>query len=190
MLTTILLSAAGLITILLLSGNNSANYAGITDDNITMLKKLVPKAQPFFVKFLKESAKAGFNLRITFGWRSFAEQTALYAQGRYTLEQVNKLRQIAGLYLLKKQSENYIVTYAKAGESFHNFGLAIDIVDRVKGYNIDWVALRKIAVSCGLEYIPDTLTFSDKPHFQKTFGYKTSELTKALQNKTLEKLLS
>jgi len=155
-----------------------------------MIKKLVPKAQPFFAKFLKEAAKAGFNLRITYGWRSFAEQTALYAQGRYGLDYVNKLRQQAGLYLLQTQSENYIVTYAKAGESYHNFGLAIDIVDRVKGYNIDWVALRKIAVSCGLEYIPDTLTFSDKPHFQKTFGYKTSELTKALQNKTLEKLLS
>ena len=52
---------------------------------------------------------------ITDGYRSRAEQTKLYAQGRTSLGK--------------------IVTYAKAGQSPHNYGLAFDIAFRKDGTN-------------------------------------------------------
>ena len=39
----------------------------------------------------------GVRLRISYALRSFAEQTALYAQGRQPLAEINRLRKIAGM---------------------------------------------------------------------------------------------
>lgn len=62
--------------------------------------------------------------RFPFVLRSFAEQAALYAQGRKTLAEVNALRKTAGLPALATQKENTVVTKAPAGLSIHNYGLA------------------------------------------------------------------
>ena len=71
---------------------------------------LLPDAQRVARKWLKEAkavAKAkGYEVRIIGGTRTYAEQDALYAQGR-----------------TKKGSK---VTNARGGYSWHNFGLAFD----------------------------------------------------------------
>ena len=59
----------------------------------------------------------GIKLRIIQGFRTYAEQDALYAQGR-----------------TKKGKK---VTNAKGGQSNHNLGLAIDVAE-IKNGNIDW----------------------------------------------------
>ena len=96
----------------------------------------------------------GYNLRIVSDFRSFDEQTALYSKGR------------------TKQGK--IVTNAKAGQSLHNYGVAIDIVDRQLGYDIDF---KKVAHIWDLvtdfkgEWGGSWVSFVDKPHFQNTLGY-------------------
>ena len=87
---------------------------------------------------------------ITDGFRSMAEQTALYAQGR--------------------TKAGKIVTNAKAGQSPHNFGLAVDMAfqkDGALSYSPDLYAkIYPIAKKLGFELGAEWSGFTDKPHFE------------------------
>ena len=93
------------------------------------------------------------------------------------------------------------VTNAKGGESFHNYGLAIDIV-LLKDKNgdgtfesaswetnidfdgdgvADWQEIVKIFKSYGWEWGGDW-KFTDMPHFQKTFGLSIKQLQLKTKN--------
>lgn len=113
--------------------------------------------------------------RFSFTLRTFAEQDALYAQGR--------------------TKPGKVVTKAKGGLSMHNYGLAIDVVlllDRdgdgvhteaswdTKGdYDADgvsdWMEIVQVFKEHGWEWGGDW-KFYDAPHFQKTFGKSVREL--------------
>lgn len=106
--------------------------------------------------------------RFTHTLRTFKEQNDLYAKGRTAPGQK--------------------VTNAKGGESYHNYGLAIDIVIINNGQAVwsrgqdfdgdkipDWMEVVSIFKSYGWEWGGDW-KFKDYPHFQKTFGYSTKEL--------------
>ena len=81
------------------------------------------------------------------------------------------------------------VTNAKGGMSFHNYGLAIDIVLIIDGKTAswdiksdfdgdgksDWMEVVAIFKSYGYEWGGDW-KFYDAPHFQKTFGKSVREL--------------
>lgn len=102
---------------------------------------------------LAECNDKGIPLVVTEGYRTFARQQELYEQGRSK----------AGL----------IVTNAKAGYSFHNYGIAFDVAFK-KGKAISWDGnwdlIGKIGKSLGLEWGGDWASFKDKPHFQLTKG--------------------
>ena len=68
---------------------------------------LLPKVQPYARSLVHKAAAAGITIKVLSSLRTYAEQDALYAQGRTTLG--------------KK------VTNAKGGHSNHNFGIAFDI---------------------------------------------------------------
>lgn len=114
-------------------------------------------------------------LRFAYTLRTFAEQDALYAQGR--------------------TAKGAKVTNAKGGQSYHNYGLACDIV-LIKDNNgdgmfetaswettidfdgdnkADWMEVKDIFTKYGWAWGGDW-KFTDKPHFEKTFGYSTSQL--------------
>jgi len=115
-------------------------------------------------------------VRIVQGLRTIDEQNALYAQGR--------------------TKPGSIVTNAKGGSSFHNYGLAIDfaiLVDKdgngtyeelswdIKKDNdkdgvADWLEAVKIFEAAGWEWGGRWASIKDYPHVQKTFGYKWQEL--------------
>lgn len=116
-------------------------------------------------------------LRLAYVKRSFDEQTALYNLGRSVLF-LNGVRQ-------------GIVTWAKAGQSFHNYGLAFDIVlvyrnapkaefsttgDFDKDKKADWMEAVEVFKNYGFEWGGDWKNKKDFPHFQKTFGRTWSEL--------------
>ena len=107
-------------------------------------------------------------LRVTSANRSYQEQNDLYAKGRTT--------------------SGNIVTNARGGESFHNFGLAIDVVEIKDGAaiwnNTRWGEISNLAKSIGFEWGGDFNSFVDKPHFQYSYGYTLAELRglKAVQN--------
>ncbi|HEX5170960.1 MAG TPA: M15 family metallopeptidase, partial [Cyclobacteriaceae bacterium] len=104
----------------------------------------------------------GIQLRITQGFRSIEEQDALYAQGRTTPGEV--------------------VTNARGGQSYHNYGLAFDVVEMVNGqanWNTtmqNWNRIGAIAQRFGLEWGGTWTRFVDLPHFQMTFGHTIREL--------------
>jgi peptidoglycan L-alanyl-D-glutamate endopeptidase CwlK len=107
--------------------------------------------------------------RFAYTLRTFAEQNSLYAQGRSV--------------------PGKIVTNAKGGLSYHNYGLAIDIVlildnktaswdsktDFDNDHKPDWMEVVTIFKQHGWEWGGDW-KFSDQPHFQKTFGKSVREL--------------
>jgi peptidoglycan L-alanyl-D-glutamate endopeptidase CwlK len=100
-------------------------------------------------------------IRITQGLRTFDEQTQLYTIGRTK----------AG----KK------VTNAKAGQSIHNYGLAVDMCliidgktaswDTAKDWDddkiADWYECVKIFAKHGWQWGGNWKTFKDLPHFEK-----------------------
>jgi len=124
------------------------------------IKSLHPKLRPIAAQFINEvQKKLGHKLRITDGYRTFAEQDKLYAKGR--------------------TAPGKKVTNAKGGQSYHNYGLAFDCyltengnVTFSKGINSE---IAKIGESLGLEWGGRWTTLKDMPHFQLTKG-KTSEL--------------
>ena len=107
--------------------------------------------------------------RFSFTLRTFAEQDALFAQGR--------------------TKPGSIVTKAKGGLSMHNYGLAIDIVLIIDGKTAswdvkgdfdgdgksDWMEVVTIFKQHGWEWGGDW-KFYDAPHFQKTFGKSVRDL--------------
>jgi phage tail protein X len=106
-------------------------------------------------------ALAGIGVLVTQGLRSWAEQEALYARGR-TAPPIGP---------------GYIVTKARGGQSFHNFGLAFDIVvlDAVGKADWDdshpaWRKAARLGKSVGLAWGGDWKGFKDRPHFEYTGG--------------------
>jgi len=124
------------------------------------IQKLHPQLRGRASKFINEVEKRlGKKLRITDGLRTFEEQNALYAKGR--------------------TAPGNVVTRAKGGQSYHNYGLAIDVyytnngtVDLKNAIKPD---VAKIAEEYGLEWGGSWASFKDFPHFQLTKG-KTSDL--------------
>lgn len=129
----------------------------MTNDEI--IKILHPAIQPMVTKFLQVASSAGYNLRITDGYRTPERQQELYDQGR--------------------TKPGRIVTNAKGvpvAQSIHCFQLAIDVVDAKNGYEIDWEKLGKIGEDCGLEWGGRWSQIIDKPHFQFTGGLTLKQI--------------
>lgn len=117
--------------------------------NAQFTSELVPEMQPRVKCFLDTAKRYGFDIRITDGYRTPAQQQALYEIGRVT--------------------PGKIVTNAKGlptCQSNHCKRRAIDVVDRKSGYSINWEKLGKIGEACGLEWGGRWKSFPDRPHFQ------------------------
>lgn len=100
---------------------------------------------------LIELAQAdGIEILVTSTLRSFEEQAELFAIGRV--------------------KPGKIVTNAKAGESWHNFGLAFDVVPLVNGKAIwdspFWNRIGDLGKQIDLTWGGDFKSFKDKPHFE------------------------
>ena len=124
---------------------------------------LYPPIREAVEEFLAE-AKQRLGAVIFQGYRSLPDQKTLYAQGRTT--------------------PGKIVTDAKAGWSYHNYGLALDVVF-LDGENqpswsptYDWKTLGVLGKKHGFEWggsWPDPY-IHDMPHFQMTFDHSVQEL--------------
>lgn len=115
---------------------------------------LQPKVARLAQEMVEEMDHRGTPVRIVEGYRSHERQNELYAQGRTT--------------------PGNIVTNAKAGESMHNYGVAVDFVFRREGYNASdaqWEELGKLGESLGFSWGGRWQSFVDKPHFELMFDY-------------------
>lgn len=117
-----------------------------------------------------------FVIRIVQGLRTIDEQNALYAQGR--------------------TKPGDIVTNAKGGSSYHNYGLAFDFCllydgkiswdtnfDGDKDGQKDWQEVVQMFKNNGYTWGGDFHSIPDAPHLEKTFGHNWRELLEKYNKK-------
>ncbi len=120
----------------------------------TRLKDVHPLLASKVRAMANELAAEGVMIRVTQGLRSWADQERIYQQGR--------------------SSPGPIVSNAKPGQSYHNYGLAVDVVPMTPlGPDWDtshpvWKRIIEVGISLGLESGATWRTFKDYPHFQLT----------------------
>jgi len=129
--------------------------------NSRSLDDLAPPAKQRAEAFIAAAKAKGIDLLVTSTYRDNESQDALYAQGR--------------------TAPGNIVTRAKAGQSWHNYRCALDVVPLVNGKAIwddqaMWKQVGEIGKSCGLEWAGDWKTFKEFPHFQYTGGLTLAQL--------------
>lgn len=126
-------------------------------------------------------------VRIVQGFRSFSEQNALYAIGRT----------VKGFGAKPGLPMGHIVTKAKGGQGYHNYGLAIDfallydkdkngtlenlswdlLADLNRDGEADWKEVVDSFKALAFEWGGDwTGGLVDNPHIQMTFGYSWQSL--------------
>jgi peptidoglycan L-alanyl-D-glutamate endopeptidase CwlK len=111
---------------------------------------LLPQVRPIARALVHKAADNGITIRLISGLRTYAEQEALYAQGR--------------------TAPGPRVTNARGGYSNHNFGIAFDVgVFSGNRYLPDSPKYRAVGVlgtELGLEWGGNWTTLVDLPHFQ------------------------
>lgn len=116
------------------------------------LKNIKPEIKKKMEMAQRAWKAAGLNVIITQGYRTPAEQEALYAQGR--------------------TKPGKIVTNLRGtgkNPSKHCLGMAFDVcfLDGKKAsYNGDWKKLGELGIKCGLIWGGSWTGFVDKPHFE------------------------
>lgn len=139
-------------------------------------------------KEICEALKGRAICRFAYTFRTFVEQDKLYAYGR-------------------TDKSKGVVTWAKGGESYHNYGLAVDIVllqDKngdgtfeTANYQTDvdfdgdgiadWREVVEVFTKYGWEWGGNwNKPKTDNPHFQKTFGVSVKELLKRYNEKKVD----
>jgi hypothetical protein len=135
--------------------------------NTAKIAALHPKFAPLAQSFIEDAEGAlGITLCIVQGMRTFAQQQAIYDQGRTT--------------------PGNVVTKAKPGESYHNYGLAVDITPVVTsgpeqkfGTHLDWeydfFKLVPFAEKYGITW-GGLFPSPDRDHFENKFGHNWRDL--------------
>lgn len=143
---------------------------------IDSLHPLIRKDAAAILKECNAALKGRAKVRFNYGLRTEKEQNDLYALGRTVVNPDGKS---------KSKPKGNIVTNAKAWQSIHNYGLALDMVLFVdnKSYKwdsstdfdgdgvADWKECVKIFKAHGWEWGGDWASLKDEPHFQYDFGY-------------------
>lgn len=148
-----------LINNLMLSKRTEESLSGLNKKFRSKFENFLFLAQPI-------AQKHGITIEVISGLRSWKQQAALYALGR--------------------TKPGRIVTKARPGSSWHNYGLAADLGLFANGKYLDeavparadriYKELGALAVSLGLEWAGNWKTFQESPHFQWTAGQSLASL--------------
>jgi peptidoglycan LD-endopeptidase CwlK len=128
------------------------------------LDDLRPEFRAMAELWLADCAGEQLDVLVYCSYRSMAEQSALYAQGR--------------------TRPGPIVTRAQAGESAHNFGLALDFVPLLNGKpqwaagNVLYVQAINRAIDRGMESLCNSGRFSEWAHLQHPDWRALKDVTK------------
>ena len=115
-----------------------------------VISSLLPEVHPYARALVTRAAAAGIQVKIISGTRTYAEQEALYAQGR------------------TKPGKR--VTNARGGYSNHNFGIAFDVGifegTKYLGESPKYKAVGALGRELGLDWGGNWTSIKDEPHFQ------------------------
>ena len=138
------------------SAGASPSHAALSDISAVdarsekAIQTLLPEVRPYARALVHLAADEGVKLIVTSGTRTYAEQDALYAQGR--------------------TAPGMRVTNAAGGQSNHNFGIAFDVTvfygDAPVYEGAVYKAIGAWGKSIGLSWGGDWRTFQDEPHFE------------------------
>ena len=121
-----------------------------------LLSELQPVVQAAAAAAMADCKAAGLNVLVTCTGRTGAEQEALYAQGR--------------------TKPGPKVTNARAGQSMHQYGVALDLYPMINGKPDfsgkapEWHEIAAIFKRHGFEWAYEWKRFKEMPHFQMTKG--------------------
>ncbi|MFE4711208.1 M15 family metallopeptidase [Paenibacillus sp. NPDC056722] len=148
----------------------------VKSKSATALTGLNPAVLAGTNALIERSFAKGVPIIITQGLRTLAQQNALYAQGR--------------------SKPGNIVTNARGGFSYHNYGLAIDfalLLPDGKGISwdmkrdgngnkiADWQEVVQEAKQLGFEWGGDWTSFKDYSHLQIAYGLSIDQLRAGLR---------
>ncbi|AJD91524.1 hypothetical protein JMA_22070 [Jeotgalibacillus malaysiensis] len=135
----------------------------LIDRSVRNMGAVDSRIRDMAVEIIKRAYKEGINVQISSGLRTHAEQNALYAKGR--------------------TAPGNIVTNARAGQSVHNYGLAVDYfltnhtgTTATWTVNAQWRRVAAIAKSMGFTWGGDWTSFPDAPHLEYTKGLTWRDL--------------
>jgi len=161
-----------------MTSNNEVLIDKPTQDRIALLHPKIRQEIEAIIKEANIALTGRASVRISQGLRTIAEQNALYAQGR-----TDKTKKI--------------VTNAKGGSSYHNYGIAVDVVLILDGKTAswddktdfdgdkvsDWMEVVAIFKKYGYVWGGNFRSIKDSPHFEKSFGYSVSQLLEKVNKK-------
>ena len=130
--------------------------------NSRSLDELLPEVKKRVQAFITACKFEGIDLLVTSTYRDNQSQEALYAQGR--------------------TKPGVKVTNARAGQSFHNYRCAVDVVPMMNGkpvWNVKdpvWQRVGALGKAAGLEWAGDWKRFKEYAHFQYTGGLTLAQL--------------
>jgi peptidoglycan L-alanyl-D-glutamate endopeptidase CwlK len=145
-----------------------------------------PVVKESALEMVKRAYQEGIFVQISAGYRSMEEQAKLYGQGR-----------LGYIYDGKNYSDlsKPRVTNAKPGQSYHNYGLAVDyfiVSDDGKNaiWTVDakWRRVAAIGKSLGFAWGGDWSSFKDYPHLDMTGGLTYSQLNAGTKPRLISKV--
>jgi peptidoglycan L-alanyl-D-glutamate endopeptidase CwlK len=165
-----------------------------TPERVAQLHPKIRQEVAQLIDKVEQGFPSWLAVRVVEHYRSIEYQNQLYELGRTK-------RNPDGAS--SKKPMGNIVTNARGGQSYHNFGLAIDfaiLVDKDKNgqYDFlswdlasdfdrdgqkDWMEVVNVFKAAGYEWGGTWTSIIDNPHLQKTFGHKESELYQKYLNK-------
>lgn len=126
----------------------------------TALSSLDPYVASLAVEFLRLTRENNLDVRITTAFRSWDESDRLFALGR--------------------TAPGSIVSNARGGDSYHNWGLAFDVTlfenNQVSNDPTKFNLMGRLGEQAGLEWGGRFKSIVDRPHFQYTYGLSTEDL--------------
>ena len=122
------------------------------------LNDLHPYVKYLCEQLIAECKKQGLNPTVASTLRTMVEQASIYEQGR--------------------TKPGKIISYAKAGNSYHNYGLAFDLSFPHYADYADYKKAGAIGKKLGMRWGGDFKVFSDLPHFEWSGDLKIADLLK------------
>lgn len=158
---------------------------------------LHPEVQNAANRLILLSKEQGINIVIINTFRTEALQSAIYSQGRKSLDYVNKLRQKAELDLITEKDNKWATNAKQAKLSYHGYGLAFDIaiikedstvetinkkIDWSSDSVLPWLTVGRLSKQInGLEWGGTFSASPDLSHYQMTFGLTITDLLNGIE---------